>query len=284
LPVVANDPLPLPAPLPRWVTGPWVPDGAGPAPPVALRAGAALMALDAILRADPVWAGALRMRLALQAAVASARMLRLAADADTLRDALHLTRPGDDPGPAGRLHLVWRQLAVRPHDRLPDALARLADVAGGGASAAELTALITAEATLAADLGWSPPLPLLGSVLADPALRAGQGRRAFAVGGDGWAAWRWAVTGLAATRAHALARDIAARSARLTAAAATLRTRDQGRGLSLVLSDDSVAPWRMVGPQGFNSDRAARRFCESLHATGALRRLTDRATFRVYGV
>ncbi len=52
-----------------------------------------------------------------------------------------------------------------------------------------------------------------------------------------------------------------------TAAAAGLRTRDEGRGLALMLGDDSVAPWRMAGKtlaggtrgkDGMGSDRAAR--------------------------
>ena len=78
----------------------------------------------------------------------------------------------------------------------------------------------------------------------------------------------------------------------LTKAANSLRTRDGGRGLALILTDDSVAPWRMagkvgkagLGQGGLGSDRAARRLCESLHAVGALRLLTDRPTFRLYGL
>jgi Protein of unknown function (DUF1403) len=91
-----------------------------------------------------------------------------------------------------------------------------------------------------------------------------------------------------AVAAHAEAVALARR-----AAAAGLRTRDEGRGLALVLGDDSVAPWRMVGKiltdsslgkDGMNSDRAARRFRESLHARGALRLLTGRPALRLYGL
>jgi Protein of unknown function (DUF1403) len=39
-----------------------------------------------------------------------------------------------------------------------------------------------------------------------------------------------------------------------------------------------------AGLKGLGSDRAARRFCESLHGLGALRLLTDRPTFRLYGL
>ena len=31
-----------------------------------------------------------------------------------MRDAFHLTRPGADPGPAGRRLLAWRELSARP--------------------------------------------------------------------------------------------------------------------------------------------------------------------------
>jgi hypothetical protein len=77
----------------------------------------------------------------------------------------------------------------------------------------------------------------------------------------------------------------------LIAAAGTLRARDGEAGLALILGDDCVAPWRMAGEgraaasrQGMGSDRAARRFCETLHAKGALRLLTPRPTFRLYGL
>ena len=49
-------------------------------------AGAGLALLDAVLRRDPPYAGALRHRLALQTAAANARMLRLRADEAVLRD------------------------------------------------------------------------------------------------------------------------------------------------------------------------------------------------------
>lgn len=273
------------------------------------RAGAALFALDQIIRADPPWQGALRMRLALQAAVASARLLRLSVDEADLRDAECLTRPGDDPGPAGRMHSLWRQFAARP-TRLADVtVAALAveigaseigtretgaKAAGTGEAAAEVLALMQADADLAAALGWERPVPLAAAVIGDPVWREGRERRSFRAGGEGWEARRMAVIGLAASRTHALAVELARRAAIMTTAAAKLRTRDGGGGLALILADDCVAPWRMAkgsgdrkggqGKEGLGSDRAARRFCESLHAMGALRLLTDRPTFRLYGL
>jgi hypothetical protein len=63
-------------------------------------AGAGLALLDAHLRRDPPWARALRSRLALQSAAASAKILRLNADAAALRD---LRFAVGDAGPAARL-------------------------------------------------------------------------------------------------------------------------------------------------------------------------------------
>lgn len=162
------------------------------------------------------------MRQALAAAATSARLLRLREDKAALRDAHHLTRPadgrrpGDDPGPAGRLHRAWRDLAARPTHLGAATLGRLArelgldppasvlhrsDGAGspvGAAAAAavaaatageaessrprrpeaEILGLIAADLTLADRLGWATPMPLLATAMFHPSLRSGpEGRR-----------------------------------------------------------------------------------------------------------
>src|SRR3954453_14205640 len=99
-------------PLPGWARRHG--DDAGPSSEAAFAAGAALLALDQIVRAEPPWLGALRQRQALAAAAISSRLMRLPADEAALRDAHHLTRAGDEPGPSGRLHRAWRGLAARP--------------------------------------------------------------------------------------------------------------------------------------------------------------------------
>ena len=50
----------------------------------------------------------------LSAAAASVRRAGRTEDEAALRDAFHLSRPGGDPGPAGRLLLAWRELAGPP--------------------------------------------------------------------------------------------------------------------------------------------------------------------------
>ncbi len=87
--------------------------GAPDALEAAFLAGATLAALDPLVRAEAPWRGCWGARLALEAAAASARLLGRAEDESALRDALYLRRPGDDPGPAGRLLVAWRLLAGR---------------------------------------------------------------------------------------------------------------------------------------------------------------------------
>jgi hypothetical protein len=287
-------------PLPKWAIGRGhartVRSGQGPnslgqgLTDDAFAAGAALFALDQILRAEPVFLGALRMRIALHAAVAASRLLRVRRDEAELRDTLQLTRAGDEPGLAGRGHILMRRLCACP-TRLAGAV--LDDIGSLGKSdgLTELLALVQADIALAERLGWNQPLPLHVLVIHDPAFRRGEEGRRIRIGEPGWGEIGPAVMARAAVHAHQLAVTLAGRAERLIAAAGTLRTRDGGAGVVLILRDDCVAPWRMTGEggavrrgHGMSSDRAARRLCESLHAQGALRRLTPRPAFRLYGL
>lgn len=287
-------------PLPRWIISAHAPaTGAekatlSPGIEAAFAAGASVFAFDQIVRADPTWIGCWRMRQALKAAAVAARLLRLNGDEAHLRDAEHLTRHGDDPGPAGRLHRLFRQLALRPIRLADETLSAIATEIEGAAASAEVLALMRADISLAGRLGWQRPLLLHMSVILEPSLRQGAaGKRPQAEGPD-WANLQHMVLAHAAVAVHAQAVTLARKAQALTTAAHGLRTRDGGSGVSLILSDDSVAPWRMVkesgpgkggqGKEGLGSDRAARRLCESLHAKGALRLLTDRPTFRLYGL
>ncbi len=271
-------------PLPRWITTPEPgPSGA------AFAAGAALSLLDQVVRADALWLGCLRMRQALKATVVAARMLRLNADEAAVRDALHLTRPGDDAGPAGRLHALLRQLASRPVRLGEETLGLLAAETEGAAAAGELQALLQADLALAQRLGWARPLLLHITAILDPAFRQGASGVRPRPGDAFWPDVQHAVVGRAAMAAHAQAVDMQRKARALAIAAAGLRTRDQGMGVVQVMADDSVAPWRMAGrtgasAKGLGSDRAARRFCETLAGLGVLRQLTPRSTFRLYGL
>ena len=74
--------------------------------------------------------------------------------------------------------------------------------------------------------------------------------------------------------------DLARAAARLQAVAPKLRAKAAGRAVDLFLSRDALVP----GALAFMSDRAARRLCDRLVALGAVRELTGRDTFRLYGV
>lgn len=77
----------------------------------AFAAGIAMKSLDDLVQVGPVWAGCWRSRQALKCAVAAVRMMRRNEDEHALRDALLLTAPGDDPGPAGKLFLAMQKVS-----------------------------------------------------------------------------------------------------------------------------------------------------------------------------
>ena len=81
---------------------------------VAFLSGAALTHLHLVLNREEVHHALLRDRLALRAAEACVAFSGRSERAGELRDAVHLLRPGDLPGPAGETCLVWRRAAERP--------------------------------------------------------------------------------------------------------------------------------------------------------------------------
>src|SRR5277367_1634235 len=112
------------APFPAWARAKNPPESEAEA---GFLAGAALARLDAVVRENPPWAGAWRQRLALRAAAASVARAGRNEDEAALRDALHLTRPGADPGPAGQRLRAWRALAAGTIGQWRSAIARAAD-------------------------------------------------------------------------------------------------------------------------------------------------------------
>lgn len=105
---IADDLNSLPK-LPAWVTS-----GRAETPEtVAFRSGAALTVLDQLV-SDPSQGVPLKLlanRLALSAATATSQLEgRLAREAD-IRDAYHLTPPGEARGPDGDLLAFWRDVA-----------------------------------------------------------------------------------------------------------------------------------------------------------------------------
>ena len=263
----------------------------------AFAAGAALAILDSLVRQNAPFAGAWRRRLALKAAAAS--LEGRAGDETSLRDALALTKPGGDPGPAGRVYAAWRALAsgrqladvaghlgaslaasnfvaaaLDIHGRVlaPAPLAAAAVATGVTANWPHATplAFAVADGVLAARLGWRTPLPLL-------ALEVLSARPHDAA----WPAACCAAYARAATRACDLHAELAQAAARLESVAPKLRAKGAGAAFSALLDDDAVSSAADIAGM---SDRGLRRLFDRLVALGAVRELTGRPTFRLYGL
>ena len=264
---------------------------------VAFLSGAALNHLHLVLNQKDVPQTLLRERLALRAAeacVAHAGRPERAAD---LRDAVGFLLAGDSPGPAGEVYVAWRRVIGRAasvktlNGALPDVeaaqLAEWLDVGRGGAvSRATLglssvrqarprdvaTALILAEASLAQALGWTHVVPLL---------TLGLNRNALQKTGEDFRFAAHRAIAKAATEATREAAVLLRHAAGLKNVAPKLRAKGADRAVDLFLSQDAVAPSALTS---LRSDRAARRFCERLVELKAVRELTGRHTFRLYGI
>lgn len=278
--------------LPGWIT-------AGPSETfeaAAFLSGAALAHLSMVTAAANVPLALWRDRLALAAAEVCVSHAGRREGARALRDAVHLTKAGDDPGPAGRVLRQWSRAVARPIsvsnlgralegvalERIAlsldatgptpvDRAAHVIEAVLTDTRRDETAALILADAVLAASLGGSHVLPLLSLTLKarDLRLRGDELRLAC---------HRAVLAGVG--QALSIASELARGAARLRAVVPKLRARGAGKAVDLFLSHDALAPSAL----DFMSDRAARRLCDRLVSLGAVRELTGRETFRLYGV
>ena len=85
-----------------------------------------------------------------------------------------------------------------------------------------------------------------------------------------------------AARACDLSAELGRRAQKLQDAAPKLRAKGAGAALEALLDDDSLSASSKIGGQ--MSERGARRLFDRLAALGAIRELTGRATFRLYGL
>ncbi|MGX5844973.1 DUF1403 family protein [Mesorhizobium sp. ArgA1] len=285
----------------------------------AFQAGAALASLDTLARAQPAWVGAWRQRLALRCAAASMRLAGRAEDEAALRDAWLLCPAGADPGPAGAIFGAWRQLALQPPAVSADRLAKMVEMLGlawddealvdlcihienaagsqwpapfaAAAIAArvvamrpdaELLAWWLADLVLAQSLRWPRPLPLLMAQAFGPAFRAeaGGGKR-VRPGDKSFERAVCLALVQAAAAACRLAAELSRRAERLLAIAPKLRAKGAGDVIFLLLNEDAVAGSLVAK----NLSRfAARRLFERLQQLEAVRELSGRTTFRLYGL
>ena len=286
----------------------------------AFAAGIALKSLDDLIRADPPWLGCWRDRLALKSATIAARMLGRSEDEIAIRDAVLLTAAGDDPGPAGKLFLATRMLARRSGTVAPVATPAIKELAGllgmgwedrlaavpemidtafqsgrvAPLAVAELISAIAtlrpdaevlgfglAEAVLAHRLNWPNPVPLLLSQRFGSAFRTIGGRGRVRPGEPAYpkATCLAVVEGVdAALRS---ASEIDRRAARLLAVAPTLRTKGAEPVIRRLLSEDAVPA---SAPGSKLSRWAATRLFERLESFEAVRELSGRSSFRIFGL
>ena len=262
---------------------------------VAFFSGAALCHLHLVLSREEVPQTLLRDRLALRAAEAWVAFSGRPERAGDLRDAVHLLHPGDLPGPAGETYLSWRRAVERPVSIKalsralptfePGQIAAWFDAGKSGpvdraamvletvlreVPRAEEAALILADAALAQALGWDHLVPLLAAGLKRADLRK--------QGEDLRSACHRALVS-SAVDAVRLSTDLARRAEHMKAVAPKLRARGAGDAVDMFLTRDAIAPSALPLP-----DRAARRLCDRLVDLGAVRELTARDTFRLYGV
>jgi hypothetical protein len=305
-----------PAPIPAWARAS---GRAGEGDPL-FAAGAALALLDGHLRTDPPAAGALRVRLALKSATASAKMLSVNTDEGALRDLRFAV--GDPLGPAANLLSHWRDCAGRPPsldpDRIGDAAARLelglvnttaltesllahsraGDPVSAAAKAAatvfshfpdapaappEILALWAFDMVIAIRLRWPRPLPLIATKILDPTLRSPGGVRRPRPGDPAWPTAAAGAIALAAASALDLAADLDRRAKTLIAVAPKLRSKPAAKIVDLLLSQDCVSPAEAARHAPMTG-RAARRLFDRLVALGAAREFSGRPTFRLYGL
>jgi hypothetical protein len=283
-------------------------------------AGAGLALLDAHLRRDPPAAGALRSRLALQSAAASAKILRLNGDAGALRDMRFAV--GDALGPAAKLLELGRDLVGRPpsldarrlaiatglldlpvanadalaetlreQGRAGDPISAAAKAAAAAFSAfpetpaaeAEILALWAFDLVLAIRLRWARPVPLIATKILDPALRPPSDGRRPRPDDPGWPKAAAAALAFAAASALDLAADLSRRSEILLAVAPKLRAKPAAKIVERLLAEDCLTPAEAARHAPM-TDRAARRLFDRLVALGAAREFSGRPTFWLYGL
>lgn len=303
--LAAKSPLPPrnPQALPRWIR-----QGTGrdDFETSMFSVGAALAALDPIARSEDPISILWRKRLALSSAAAISGLEGRREGEVQLRDAFALRKPGDDPGPAGRMLIGWRALgearALRSADwpaRLPGFFdlppepsaevlrdlgarfvgrtspLRFAAEAGREVlalgSAQRGLALWVADALLARALGWDRPVPLLAAHLP---------RAVFRLKGEAWLAACASAWGRGAIAAIDLYVDLTRRADALRAAHLRRPGKDTAAIITALLTEDALAA--LAGAEA--SDRAARRLFDRLTALGLVRELTGRPTFRLYGL
>ncbi|MEP2182256.1 DUF1403 family protein, partial [Roseibium sp.] len=240
--------------MPAWVTA----ARAETTEDVVFLSGATLNHLHFVLSRIDLPHALLRARLALRSAEACVVFSGRPERAGELRDAVHLLRPGDLPGPAGETYLAWRRAVERPVSIKalsralptfePGQIAAWFDAGKGGpvnragmvleavlreVPRADDAALILADAALAQALGWDHLVPLLAAGLKRADLRK--------QGDDLRSACHRGLI-LSTIKAVRQAAELARRAGHLKAVSPKLRAKGAGDAVEMFLTRDAIAP------------------------------------------
>lgn len=283
----------------------------------AFAAGIALKTLDDLVRARYFWAGCWRSRRGLACASSGLRLQGRNLDEAALRDAVLLTAAGDNCGPAGNAVLAYRRLASRKPDFSSKTIAELAKLLGlpvdqrmtdvvdfaesalqsgrtvpfatadfvsqylVGRPEAEPLAWALADMLIAAMLKWERPVPLLMAERFGRAYQTLEGRGRVRPGEAGFSRAICLAIFDAVAAALRSASGIARRANLLREVAPKLRTRGADAVIQCLLESDAILA---SAPKSNLSRWAATRLFERLESYGAVRELTGRSSFRIYGL
>ncbi|MER9203480.1 DUF1403 family protein [Mesorhizobium sp. M0933] len=213
-------------------------------------------------------------------------------------------RPGDELLTEKNLAAVLEEFGYAPDDEVVSDLADdLRQLAAGAGMVATLTGTFMAaerhgfaravgtwlaDALLAQRMGWPHAVPLLGAEAAlgasDRPRRSAASSVATSIGTNPERAKSLlAAQARAALRAIDLSAELERRANRLLAVAPKLRAKGADAVVDQLLNDDALVASRGDKKTGM-SDRGLRRLFDRLVELGAVRELSGRSTFRIYGL